>query len=1036
MGNVWLDTLELYNVHTMYGSENRTRVESSGPGSIQELSFSRGFISGPHGKIAIELEVPAARLQTFVFAQGTSGGFEAEITGDGRPLWISDGKITPESQPLYIDVDLFGVSRIELRMSGGEADCDCQALWVEAKLLMDQSTAKASGISMLGELQPAVIRPGYDHFYKDRTPSGTEISVGGNIYQKGICLSGDGDLIYTFNQGKYAQFETYIGIDAGSLQGTACFRVYMDNVSVFVSPQLAIGDEAILVSLPLNGACELRLVNECSQTGVSAVWASPLLKDSLSKIDAQIDAQVNAQDARDVQEGQEAQGAQDTQDTQDIQAKVSAEKTFYEVGNADWHIDLTARGEIVGVHCGQGKLAQFFPATGFTALAGCTAEVTAVVGDATGVSFEKKFHDVVTGAVCYAIESFTPDEGAIRWDLRIRGEGKPWSTAIESVLAWPVTEAGSHFWTAWGDVDLRTQGWRNPLESRPFRDLLLYYGSHYFRGDEPRLGYSPFQPDVFAIPIATVIESSQGIGWSAVLSPQDLTLDMSLRTSAGGEMAFSRVNHRITSSQELHFTMHLVMHEPEWRGGASWIAGKYPAYFEPANRAVHELSGCGAYSMHEGELDVEKLKQMGFSVNWKASLDFPYMGMFLPPVAEETPWSRFNEDGAYSYDGNPEKHRGAYEQASIRKLADYSKQMRELGFHVLSYFNVTEFGQKITGPDNVQLDADDPDLWKSANDYLFGRLADGVLYWPQGFPEREGLIETWGWAVAMDPGGQSYQSFLLEQAQRHVDLLPAADGICIDRLDWLRFYNDREDDGVSWHNGRAVRSLVVSWHHLMEKLGPIMHEQGKVIYCNNHVRRIDLLHHIDGIFGEFEYSGVAANLAAYCGFGKPVVGWIFDESNLLPDPDAFLQRFLHLGMHPMVPFPLNNHSINPGVAWADQQFLDYGPLFNAMKGRIWLLTPGAVEVATSSANWNVFTVKESWLIAVTGGALEQEVRIVLHKPESRWKTEVLTISVIYPGDPTWYPLYTGRCTEGLEVRTPLRRKCALVRVSPVRETQS
>ncbi len=38
------------------------------------------------------------------------------------------------------------------------------------------------------------------------------------------------------------------------------------------------------------------------------------------------------------------------------------------------------------------------------------------------------------------------------------------------------------------------------------------------------------------------------------------------------------------------------------------------------------------------DLDVETLNKMAFVFNWKASFDFPYMGMFLPPV-------KYEEDG-------------------------------------------------------------------------------------------------------------------------------------------------------------------------------------------------------------------------------------------------------------------------------------------------------------------------------------------------------------------------------------------------------
>ncbi len=69
---------------------------------------------------------------------------------------------------------------------------------------------------------------------------------------------------------------------------------------------------------------------------------------------------------------------------------------------------------------------------------------------------------------------------------------------------------------------------------------------------------------------------------------------------------------------------------------------------------------------------------MAFTVNWQASFDFPYMGMFLPPVKPDVKWKRF---------GNGEM--------SVSGMNDYAGKMKEKGFYVFNYFNVTEFGTAI-----------------------------------------------------------------------------------------------------------------------------------------------------------------------------------------------------------------------------------------------------------------------------------------------------------------------------------------------------
>ena len=94
--------------------------------------------------------------------------------------------------------------------------------------------------------------------------------------------------------------------------------------------------------------------------------------------------------------------------------------------------------------------------------------------------------------------------------------------------------------------------------------------------------------------------------------------------------------------------------------------------------------------------------------------------------------------------------------------------MRESGLYVLSYFNVTEFGRNLRWPAPPRKATRDADLWKDPNDYLYAKLPNALLM-PQDKP-----LGSWEGAMAVDPGDPVYQKFLLEQAQRHLDRLPAA----------------------------------------------------------------------------------------------------------------------------------------------------------------------------------------------------------------------------------------------------------------------
>jgi hypothetical protein len=211
-------------------------------------------------------------------------------------------------------------------------------------------------------------------------------------------------------------------------------------------------------------------------------------------------------------------------------------------------------------------------------------------------------------------------------------------------------------------------------------------------------------------------------------------------------------------------------------------------------------------------------------------------------------------------------------------------------------------------------------------------------------------------------------------------------------MDWLRLYNEERDDGVSWFAGRPARSLVVSWNGLLAKPGPLMHDAGKVVFCNNHDKRIDVLRYTDGIFDEFTYAGAPLNLEAFLTVRKPALGWTAKESDLKPDPDAFFQKYLHLGVYPMAPFPSNDHSLLPGE-WVDRLYLDYGPMLDLMRGQKWVLSPHAVEVAGGAAKANIFQVPGGYVVPVTFGRHNREVLVTIHGINA----EIATAEVFHPG---------------------------------------
>ena len=106
---------------------------------------------------------------------------------------------------------------------------------------------------------------------------------------------------------------------------------------------------------------------------------------------------------------------------------------------------------------------------------------------------------------------------------------------------------------------------------------------------------------------------------------------------------------------------------------------------------------------------------------------------------------------------------------SVPKLEAYSRRMREMGFYVLNYFNLAEFGMHIVyPPPPPKREPSDPDLWKDPNDFLYAKLADALLFPPKkeleyreamsGKPAETGLYHpAFGKQSSCDEAGDSSQ---------------------------------------------------------------------------------------------------------------------------------------------------------------------------------------------------------------------------------------------------------------------------------------
>jgi hypothetical protein len=810
----------------------------------------------------------------------------------------------------------------------------------------------------------------------DKSVEGNPLSVGGKSHAQGLGTHANSKLVYNLD-GHYERFDVLIGVDDEMRsfgKSSVIFKVLGDDQELFASGVMRNDTPPRRVSIPVSGVGELSLVVTDAGDGISgdhADWIEPTLSQSNGPSNAQ----------------------------------AVPPKAAYDVSAAGFHLRLSTNGEVVGLAVGPANKERVVRAR--TQLLGCHSQGAVEANKLRGGGME--FTRTLTNFEQRRIvlkERFAPTLGSVRWEVDIRNESADWSAPLITFLQWPDPQKAK-VWSAWQDpMNLQPNAatsdaklpWNDPLVAQPFSAMTWNYG-------EPA-GGGFWKGDIITLPIVTVLAAEEDFGLSLVHSPEDPLVEMKLMTTADGGIRLIRSGQRFPTGRTVHWSMDLVPHRGDWRSGLSWMTKRYPAFFEPPNPQVQAMAGTAAYSGEEKPVDMERLKRMAFRILWKLSDDYAYMGMFLPPLTKaDARWER-TSDGSAPPDYKPQ-------WTNFRRLNDFAGYLRQNGCHLLNYFNVTEFGRSMTNVDVSPREARNPDLWKNPSAYLKARMPDAAIKPP---------ATAWqgGWAV--DPGDPNFMNYLLEQARRHLVMVPDSAGLCIDRADYLCNFNMNADDGASWHDGRPARALTQSWRKLMERLGPMMHRKGKVIFSNLMDPRLDLARELDGVYDEFGNQPAVLNGAAFLCLHKPLLAW---TSNDDPLSDAFFQRHLYLGAFPTAPYPLNNHCIQPSPE-RDRWYLDYGPLFDLLRGKNWVLEPYCVEVAGGAAKANLFQVPGGWVAPVVFGGTNKIVTLKIRNVPGLKKSAACEI--LHPGSIATESARLIETDADLEVQVPLQRGCAMVRL--------
>ena len=272
----------------------------------------------------------------------------------------------------------------------------------------------------------------------------------------------------------------------------------------------------------------------------------------------------------------------------------------------------------------------------------------------------------------------------VRWDTEITSDGPPWTTGIITQLTCRKPK-GLRFWTAWSDPQHRGDVWRDPLAMIPLVDRSWHYGN--------AAQVAPVGGDFISIPLVTLASPNT----RRRLQPGPLA---GRRAAEHDPRRFGIRPRPILADsppawRRQHgpsFSADLIGHEADWRGGLRWMAGAVSG--STSIRRIREPTrwpAAGHTRATNARSTPPSSRKWRFRINWKLSDDFPYMGMFIPPVK--------NADERWTRSCDEQSPPGKPDTTSCRQMNDYAKWMRQHGFHVLSYFNVTEFGKNMKDRD-------------------------------------------------------------------------------------------------------------------------------------------------------------------------------------------------------------------------------------------------------------------------------------------------------------------------------------------------
>jgi len=649
---------------------------------------------------------------------------------------------------------------------------------------------------------------------------------------------------------------------------------------------------------------------------------------------------------------------------------------------------------------------------------------------------------------------------SVAWTFNITSMSSlAWRTSIGHILNVSSTPMSSNykFWTPRGGN--ASLGWEDSIRmvnatSRP-KGYRTQYGINMLFDNDPS------SREVSSVPAAVIASETSEAGIGLLQSLDDNIFGLALDVSQN-VVTLNKYYNRLGEGRTVSLTTMIVpISGVDWRPLFLWARGAFPRFFlsstllaDAAREIKHQSSlvtspapipsvvktGLGMYTCANIEdVNLTAIRLSGATHNWDAKFEWPYIGMYLPPISPiDANWTSNLGSGEEPDCGKGWSHGQPVNKSFIKTI--YANAASE-GITTLTYFNVVEYGENFACPLPQPISPTPENDWINSSQFAADHMPNSP--WP-GCPNT-----GWQNGVDLNPADSDFQAFLVAQAQLHVDSFGENFyGFAIDRFDhstqWFNPAPAIYDDHLAWC-GAPCFPMLTAMNTVFNKVANLVYTSSGRLMTGNFVgsQRVDILQYLDGIFEEDYLQHIQLVLTS--GFATtgmpPIMIWTYDANEILnyqPNVDAYFAQHVLFKASPFAPVLGNDHSIQPQMdknGQVQDLYTAWASFFSAYAGGCWWLVsePIRIEAAygslsTVEVQTNAFTLGGGCTDVTTAsgtGPVSAVVLVVVSSTFSSVSGDSVLLSIadpfetstpsscesIAPGDMDWNPVQVPTLTE-------------------------